>query len=203
MPLIGLKLDFKTMKVVESAMKTINILAQSAVKQLQSNGRTLESTPLPHSPFLPPSTFHSLLWLNADIIQGPTGKSPSIDPHLFLTTCTKHASQAVLSIGWTTGKITNEEEYSLYYTDDMIESMLQLCDKFNLQQVTFPLRCCFMPTSWKHGTIQKLLDFNSNYSLTIWTSKSDQMRKAAIEEEKCCKHTLPSERTFLDLHLGF
>ena len=43
------------------------------------------------------------IWLNADILQGPAGRKPSIDPVSYLERCRDSGIQnMVISIGWTT-----------------------------------------------------------------------------------------------------
>ena len=53
----------------------------------------------------------------------------------------------------------------------MIEEMLDLCDTYNLIHVTFPIRHCYVSSSWEQ--LHRLLLKSGGYTLTIWANQND------------------------------
>lgn len=43
------------------------------------------------------------VWLNADVLPGPGGHGPPLDPQAFLSAVRELPAPTVLSLGWTTG----------------------------------------------------------------------------------------------------
>lgn len=100
--------------------------------------------------------------LNADILQGMGARSPTVRANEFLHQCKDLYPQGFLSIGWTTGRSPVTP-----YARENVDEMLKLCRDHGLQQVTFPVRAAYLPSSWPH--IARLLPVEG-YSLTIWDS---------------------------------
>ena len=153
---------------------------------------------------------NTLLWLNADILRGPLGVPAKFDPDRFIEECQRYFPDAVLSLGWTTSSPRaicsrcchlSSRACSWFdsgilgqtYTRAMVDRMLKLCTRYNLQNVTFPVRCCYVKQSWDQ--LSRLLDFHPNYSLTIWTSKQDP----PSDMNWIISH-VPADRVFLDLN---
>lgn len=174
---LGLKLDFKSLLAVEP---TLAILQQQQQKL--------------------PSSFSSHLWLNADICIGPRGGPVTVDPHQFLRLCLHYEPDSIISIGWTTGlpaaSETDKQAASVYYTQSMIDEMLNLCRLYELTRVTFPLRACYIRASWEQQTIQQLLAAHPHCTLTIWTNAADHMQS---EDFLSIKQFLPHDRCFFDV----
>jgi len=78
------------------------------------------------------------------------------------------------------------------YHSAMIDEMLELCKRYHLSEVTFPVRACYVRPSWPQ--LQRLLDAHPHYSLTVWTNKQDNHVDTAW-----LRANLPADRTFFDL----
>ena len=157
----GLKFDFKCIQIVELTLKSLFVL-------------------------LPTQTFTSdKIWLNADILVGPgvvddTHSTPLL-ASAFIPLCLHYCPTCVLSLGWTTGPLLHTPSSSTShshtpppihtYTSDMIDEMLNLCDTYNLIHVTFPIRHCYVSSSWEQ--LQRLLLKSGGYTLTIWANRND------------------------------
>ena len=157
----GLKFDFKCIQIVELTLKYLSVI-------------------------LPTQTFTSdKIWLNADILVGPgiidgTHSTPLL-ASAFIPLCLHYCPTCVLSLGWTTGPLLHTPSSStshsstppsLYtYTSEMIDAMLSLCHTYNLIHVTFPVRHCYVSSSWEQ--LHRLLLQSGGYSLTIWANRND------------------------------
>ena len=177
---VGIKLDFKS-QIATSV--TANIL------------RTMVPSASSTSKLMP------LCWMNADICRGPNGGVPRFAPDKFISDICAVTPHAVMSLGWTTAMPT-EQSTQTHYDEEMIAEMLLICKQHALRDVTFPLRASYVPESWKHGTIQQLLQASDKYSLTIWTSIIDERLPTAADTRAWLYAHLPKERTFFDLNVA-
>lgn len=143
----GIKLDFKHLEVVEPSLRIL--------KQYDSQ---LE---------LP-------LFLNADILQGPTNPiSVPLDAREFLRLCCSLFPNSVLSVGWTTFLDPNvpEPAYTSAMVDEMIEALENSGVSSSRQAVTFPVRACIAKNSVEH--LKELLSAVPGSTLTVWSSPGD------------------------------
>jgi hypothetical protein len=157
---VGVKLDFKMIDPVVQAMQIIN----AREEQLKE--------------------FVEFVWINADVLQGPRGpackfvdseddgKVSSLSD--FMNVCDSFKfcgsnDSVVISIGWTTGGVTNEQP--LGYSAQHIQEMIQLLDKYKLhnRQVTFPIRGVDAVASMEQ--LDTLLQLGVHWSLTIWVGE--------------------------------
>lgn len=123
------------------------------------------------------------IWINADILKGSGAKSP-FNPNEFIKLSQAKIKDCILSLGWTT-KIGG------IYTDKQVDEMIDLCRKFKLKNVTFPIRASFFLKSAKQ--MKKLLDEDNTYSLTVWSGKEK------FSDEDLDFITKFNERIFIDL----
>jgi len=102
------------------------------------------------------------VFLNADVIEG-TAKT-SFNASEFVEICQKHYQWGILSLGWKLSAVWPLAKYS----EREVTEMLQLCRKFDLQHVTFPVCAHWISRSW--DAIKALLDSNQTYTFTVWGS---------------------------------
>ena len=164
----GIKLDFKSIEAVEPSMK---ILRQMEDKLSQP------------------------VWINADIFRGP-GATPGppgnpVDPIEFKRVVRLHFPYATLSIGWKTGG--NRGFPSRHYTPEMMNEMAEYSRGLS-QPITFPIRACFVRNSWPQ--LRHLLDLSRSYTMTIWSSGSDDLNPDDMVFVRRC---YDQDRVFFDL----
>lgn len=142
----GVKLDFKSTRVVEPAFR---VLAR-------------------HSDYL-----KGPLVLNADVLPGPNRPSVTpIDAWTFLMLCRTRFPKAIISIGWTTQ--LDEVSLRIGYTREMVDQMASLVKEYSLlQPVTFPVHGSLLKISI--GELQRLLFQVPNSTLTVWSSSGDPL----------------------------
>ena len=143
----GIKLDFKTIVVVEPSLNMIqNLTSGTGIK--------------------------NPIWLNADILPGPCYDKVCVpvDHRRFLSLCKNHFPSATLSISWTTGYNVTPE-YNFYNWSQVL-SMGKLVTQIS-QPITFPIRASLVKKSWKQ--IQWLLDLSETFTVTIWSSERDSL----------------------------
>jgi len=141
----GIKLDFKTIEVVEPSLKMVqNITFGQEVK-----------TPI---------------WLNADILPGPCYDKVCVpvDHARFLSLCKRYFPNGTLSISWTTGKNMTAPEN--FYNWSQVLPMGQLVSQI-AQPITFPVRANLVQRSWEQ--FHWLLDLSETFTITIWSSTTD------------------------------
>ncbi|KAK4887799.1 hypothetical protein RN001_004070 [Aquatica leii] len=139
----GIKLDFKTIEVVESSV--------SILKDLYPK-------------------INCPLWFNADILPGPLNTTDTpVDPERFINS-TKSFENATLSIGWKTrygGDIKNAS-----YTQDDINNMIEFVQNNSITQlITFPVRAGIAAQSIDQ--LKKLTENVHNSTLTLWNGIGD------------------------------
>ena len=141
----GIKLDFKTIEVVEPSLKMVqNITVRKNVK-------------------IP-------IWLNADILPGPCYDKVCVpvDHARFLSLCKSYFPKGTLSISWTTGKDMTAPEN--FYDWSQVLSMGQLVFQIS-QPITFPVRANLVGRSWEQ--LRWLIDLSETFTITIWSSTTD------------------------------
>ena len=141
----GIKLDFKTIEVVEPSLKMV---------QNVTFGQEFE-TPI---------------WLNADILPGPCYDKVCVpvDHTRFLSFCKSFFPNGTLSISWTTGK--NMAAPENFYNWSQVLTMGQLVSQI-AQPITFPVRANLVGRSWEQ--LHWLLDLSETFTITIWSSTTD------------------------------
>ena len=188
-PPVGLKLDFKDSRAV-----TPTLLALSSL--------------LPPPAAAAQSAINPLLWLNADVLQGPLGPAPSIDAARFIADARALFPDAVLSLGWTTGTPVGrggEDDNAPVYSAGMVAGMVAVCEAHGVVAVTFPVRARYVEASWAvAGGLRDALEGEGRrgWSLTVWSNATDgreqPVRERQVETEWIKAH-LPMARAFLDL----
>ena len=141
----GIKLDFKSVGVLEPAMEVLN------------KSRHL---------------FNQPVWLNADIFTGPNTNKSGVNSTEFRRIILANFPESTLSIGWTTGWNSSENATNVVYTRNMIKEMEDYCASLK-QPITFPIRAAMAKRSW--NLLTDLLDKSRAYTITIWSSKSDNV----------------------------
>ena len=143
----GIKLDFKTIQVVEPALKMIKNV---------TSGQQVTNP----------------IWLNADILPGPCYDEVCVpvDHERFLSLCKSYYPNATLSISWTTGN--NMTASKNYYNWSQVLPMGKLVSQI-AQPITFPFRANLVQRSWDQ--LQWLLDLSEEFTVTIWSSTTDKL----------------------------
>lgn len=100
--------------------------------------------------------------LNADILQGNGANMAKFNPFGFISLCKKYYPQGLLSIGWTSTP-------DLAYANENIIKILELCEKIEGENITFPVRACLLPKSWPQ--LQRLLTEKPGSTLTVWNNE--------------------------------
>ncbi|XP_051552529.1 protein FAM151B-like isoform X1 [Myxocyprinus asiaticus] len=160
----GIKLDFKSLEAVSPSM----ILLEEVRDHLQGP-----------------------MWINADILPGPGGKAPPLDPQAFLQEVSLSSENDVLSLGWTTGWDADVDNPG--YSWEMVHQMEELCRSL-MQPVTFPVRAALLPVSFPQ--LQWLLEQSDRYSLTVWTGKNDVLK---VEDLLPYRQNCSKTRIYYDL----
>lgn len=111
------------------------------------------------------SNLRQPILLNADILRGDQASASRFKVDDFITRCQAVYPQGILSIGWTL-----RDGRAGSYSQSNIEAMLALCQKYALEQVTFPVKASFLPSSWQY--VRRLLA-KEGYTLTLW-GEADQ-----------------------------
>ena len=132
------------------------------------------------------------IWLNADILQGPTGKPSEFNPDEFIDICRDFIPTAKLSLGYTSGSLPFWEGK---YAKPMIDRMLALCSKYSLQNVTFTLNAAIAKNSEE---VKRLVipsegnDEVKQFTLTLWGEADSHVKKWITS-------SLDPKRTFVDI----
>ncbi|CEO95414.1 GP-PDE domain-containing protein [Plasmodiophora brassicae] len=156
----GVKLDFKSAQAVHLVVTHLETLAMN--------------TPV---------------WLNADVLVGPRGRSPPAhDARQFIRECLRLPS-AVPSLGWTTGP----PGHPLGYTSHMIDEMTTLCKASQLMDVhvTFPVRA--VDALAAPPEIHRLLDTSPFWTVTVWCGPEGANRDDIL-------NAFDPRRTYVDVH---
>ncbi|XP_032433960.1 protein FAM151B isoform X1 [Xiphophorus hellerii] len=160
----GIKLDFKSLEAVSPSLALLeDLLAE------------------PDRP----------LWINADVLSGPSGRTAPVDFQAFLSLVSGLPAQTVLSLGWTTGWTvgTNNSGYSW----DMVHAMEEKSRDLK-QPVTFPVRAALLAQSFSQ--LSWLLKQSDRYTLTVWTGQHDEF---APQDLKLYRKHFDVSRIYYDL----
>ncbi|XP_005382376.1 PREDICTED: protein FAM151B isoform X2 [Chinchilla lanigera] len=113
----GIKLDFKSLEAVEPAMALLNAVRGHLQRPV---------------------------WINADVLPGPSGSSTVVDAKPFIDTVTSFFPAVTLSLGWTTE--WHPEKTNEGYSWAMVREMESICSGLS-QPVTFPVRAVLVRQS--------------------------------------------------------
>lgn len=165
----GIKLDFKTIVVVEPSLKMIENM---------TSGRD----------------FKNPIWLNADILPGPCYDKICVlvDHFRFLSICKNYFPKATLSISSTTGY--NMTPANNYYNWSQVILMGKLASQIS-QPITFLIRAVLVKRSREQ--IHWLLDLSETFTITIWSSVSDKVNVKDLVRLR--GSVLDKRRIFYDL----
>jgi len=140
----GIKLDFKSTRVVEPAFRVLARYSDS---------------------------IRGPLVLNADILAGPNKPMlPPVDAWTFLMLCRTRFPNAIISIGWTTDHETLCHKAG--YNRDMVDHMASVVKEYSLlQPLTFPVNGALL--KYSICEMQRLLFQTPNSTLTVWSHQED------------------------------
>lgn len=177
----GIKLDFKSIEVVESALEIVKL--------------KIDKIKVP-------------LWLNADIISGPVNATTQpVDAKQFLNLTKCYFPGAILSVGWTTRfgpdptswplKIVNEGSYSKVNVQELHDTLNEF--EISSEKITFPVRAGLLTSLESQGNIMSLLSEFPKSTLTIWSGIYDQVDVPALMN---LIKTVGQERIYIDVPDG-
>lgn len=130
------------------------------------------------------------IFINADIIEGPGGKTSLFETEEFVSLSKKYFPEATLSIGWTTGALNGE------FTPEMIKQGTEVASEWD-GHVTFAIRSSLIVKSWE--VIKNIFD-NPNYTITIWNDFNYWNEVFSSGElVKWMKNNVDKDRTFYDI----
>lgn len=118
------------------------------------------------------------LWINADIIEGPGGKSGAeVNAKRFFDAIhkTKDLTNKTLSIGWTTG-LPDSDKVS--YNQTHVDNMVKAIDDSKIPvgyPITFPVRAAIAAESKESLTklVETVGKDGRQVTLTIWSGEQD------------------------------
>lgn len=124
------------------------------------------------------------LILHADVAFGPYGDkelhtpiSPDYFIQLYNQYHNEHNPNAILSLGWVTEYLKDSNQNK--YTDKMIDDMLEIADTVE-GHVSFSIRVGLIKNSMEQ--INRILDANQNYTLTVWKKQDSPNLETWIKE---------------------
>lgn len=169
----GIKLDFKTITVVQPSFQMLKSKLSGKV-------------------------FNNPIWLNADILPGPCYDKVCIpvDHIQFPALCKHYFPEATLSISWTTGSDMTRQEN--YFSWSQVISMGKLASQI-IQPITFPMRAVLLQRSATQ--IDCLLNLSHAFTITVWSSSRDkvEVKDLVVLWQRLSDHSriyydLPSEQ---------
>ncbi|GIY66217.1 protein FAM151B [Caerostris darwini] len=168
----GVKLDFKSLDVVESSL----LILQRYTEQLNFS-----------------------LWLNADILYGPILASTiPVKDDMFLLLCHQYFPEAVHSVGWTTNWFPTFPQESWLYEWMHVRKMADVIRCFGYENhypsFTFPVRGIFASRSIRQ--LQWLLGVVPGSFLTVWSAKEDPLK---IDDLKKIRRSFPVDKVYYDI----
>ena len=135
------------------------------------------------------------VWFHADVLKGPLGKEPRVDPTRFIRNIKRLFPECTISFGWTTGTHTDLSQAG--YTWDMVLDMYYLVDKLELEQdIIFTIRASFITNSVVQ--VKWLVD-NTKSSILVWQSPQDQNIASHGDLMYIC-HRFPQHKYYFDLY---
>ncbi|KAM4745041.1 protein FAM151B [Anableps anableps] len=160
----GIKLDFKSLEAVSPSLALLEDLLTE--------------------PDFP-------VWINADILSGPGGKTRPVNSQAFLSVVSVLPAQIVLSLGWTTGWTAGRNNPG--YSWDMVHVMEEKCRDLK-HPVTFPVRAALLAQSFSQ--LSWLLQQSDRYTLTVWTGQYDEF---ALQDLELYRKDFDVSRIYYDL----
>ena len=154
----GAKLDFKS---ADALNECLTYAAQHAVEKIP-------------------------LCVNADVLPGPGGELPNIDPQELLSLSSRFLPQAFVSLGWTVGEAGGG------YTKEMVAAMLELLVDVDAP-VTFCFHAGYLRAVWPR--VQSILE-ETDHTFTIWGMTDDASLLSWI------RANAPPARCFYDMQRG-
>lgn len=130
------------------------------------------------------------IFINADIIKGPKGKTSLFKVEEFVNLLKKYFPKATLSIGWTTSHASEK------FTSEMIREGIEAAYGWE-GHVTFCIKSSLIIKSWE--VIKDIFD-NPNYTITIWNDYSywgDVFGSGELV--KWIEDNVDKDKTFCDL----
>ncbi|XP_071864508.1 protein FAM151B isoform X2 [Bombus fervidus] len=117
------------------------------------------------------------VFLNADILPGPVNATtPAVEAKAFVSQV-KMFPEYTLSVGWTTRYGTKDNVTEGQYTEEQIQSMINILEEQKVTQpITYPVRAGLAANSMK--VIKSLMEnssFTNNVTLTVWSSEGDKV----------------------------
>ncbi|CAG2107036.1 unnamed protein product [Medioppia subpectinata] len=166
----GIKLDFKTTRVVEPAFR---VLAR-------------------HVDYI-----KGPIILNADILPGPNKPTTSpVDIWTFLILCKTRFPKAIISIGWTT--LVDEMSVKTGYTRDMVDHMASLVKEYNLSQpLTFAVNASLL--KYSICELQRLLFQVPNSTLTVWAHPHEFESNLTLHDLMLIRKSFSMSSVFYDM----
>jgi len=133
------------------------------------------------------------IWLNADVLTGPFGKSPSCNNfiEIFKSMNKEYPilNACILSLGWTTTYVPFQS-----YNTQMINDMKTLIEPLITDgiAITFAVRAAFIKRSL--DGLMYLLGLSSNFSLTSWEGSEG----TSVEELQSIIKLVGANRVYID-----
>ncbi|NXJ64409.1 F151B protein, partial [Rostratula benghalensis] len=155
----GIKLDFKSLGAVRPSLELLDQVKQHLRRPV---------------------------WINADILPGPNGKSAVVDPKGFLDTVTSFFPNVTLIL-------FNQTVFIAGYDWAMVKEMAQICSALS-QPVTFPVRAVLVRQSISE--MCWLMQQSDRYSLTVWTGKEDVY---SVEDLLYIRENFDKSRVYYDI----
>lgn len=133
------------------------------------------------------------MWIHADVLAGPFGVRPPVDPARFLRTLNRLFPECTLSLGWTTERHTDLRLAG--YTWEMVLNMYELKRKYDLKMsLIFVVRLSMVRNSVLQ--LKWLCDVTQG-SLLVWNEPGD---KSNLQDLSYVSYRFPPDRTYFDLN---
>ncbi|XP_060593749.1 protein FAM151A-like [Ruditapes philippinarum] len=163
----GIKLDFQAMDAVELTLQKLK--------------NRKEELKVP-------------VWIHANVLQGPWGGVPKVDPIRFVKVIRKMFKECTISLGWTTGHHTDLSQSG--YTWDMVLDMYHVVYKLELEPpIVYEARASFIQNSVPQ--LKWLVD-NTRASLLVFQDPKD-IEDNYHENLMYASYKFPPHKAFFDL----
>ncbi|KAM4639977.1 protein FAM151B isoform 1-T1 [Amazona ochrocephala] len=160
----GIKLDFKSLEAVRPSLELLEHVKHRLRRPV---------------------------WINADILPGPSGSSSVVDAKGFVGTVTSFFPNVTLSLGWTTG--WHPDKHNKGYDWVTVKEMAQICNTLP-QPVTFPVRAALVRQSVSE--LCWLIQQSDRYTLTVWTGEEDVY---SVEDLLYIRENFDKTRVYYDI----
>ncbi|XP_060821750.1 protein FAM151B isoform X1 [Bombus pascuorum] len=118
------------------------------------------------------------VFLNADILSGPVNATTKeVEAETFVKQA-KTFPEYTLSVGWTTRYGTKDNVTEGQYTEQQIQSMINILkEQMVTQPITYPVRAGLAANSMEviKSLMENSCSFANNVSLTVWSSEGDKV----------------------------